>query len=135
MEPQHGLSCPVVVAKSINMQRNYATTTLNDLIAMTEEHLAGVDPLAANLIVAKGIPSLRSLDIGHYQNVVNTWVTDFQHRCLPQWEPCFHERLMTLRTTFDTFAWAWFASTWSLKLGSVIIQTSVTKGNPLHQSI
>jgi hypothetical protein len=91
MNAQCGLSCPVVVADAIDLQRDYATTTLNDLIAMPEAQLAKVDPLAMNLIVAKGIPSLNGLDIAQYQDVVNTWVMDFQQRCLPQWEPYFHE--------------------------------------------
>ncbi|XZE37239.1 transglutaminase family protein [Pirellulaceae bacterium SH501] len=58
---------------------------------MSEDRLAEVDPLAMNLIVANGIPSLSGLDITRYQDIVNTWVTDFQHRCLPQWEPYFHD--------------------------------------------
>jgi|GEM_PF-836136 len=91
MNAQLGLSCPVVVADSIDLGRDFATTTLNDLIAMPEDRLAEVDPLAMNLIVAKGIPSLSGIEIARYQNVVNTWALDFQRRCLPQWEPYFHE--------------------------------------------
>ena len=91
MNTQRGLSCPVVVADSIDWQHDYAATTLNDLIAMSEDRLAEVDPLAMNLVVAKGIPSLSGIDIAQYQNVVNTWVKDFQRRCLPQWEPHFHD--------------------------------------------
>lgn len=91
MNTQCGLSCPVVVADSIDWQRDYATTTLNDLIAMPDDRLAEVDPLAMNLTVAKGIRSLSDIDIAHYQNVLNAWVTDFERRCLPQWEPHFHD--------------------------------------------
>ncbi len=66
MNEQRGLSCPVVVADSIDWQRDYAATTVNDLSAMPEDRLAEVDPLAMNLIIAKGIPSLSGLDVSRY---------------------------------------------------------------------
>jgi hypothetical protein len=58
---------------------------------MTDRELAAVDPLAMNLVVAKGIPALDGLDIGHYQHVLNGCVLDFSQRCLPCWETAFHQ--------------------------------------------
>jgi hypothetical protein len=88
---QHGLSCPVIVPTTIDRQLNYSQITAADLVAMSAEELASVDPLAMNLIVAKGIPQLARLDISHYQQLVDRWVLDLNRRCLPQWEPYFHE--------------------------------------------
>jgi len=91
MKPTRGLACPVMVPSSIDWHRDYSSLTLGQLVAMPPEELAAVDPLAMNLIVAKGIPSLADLNIRRYQEIVNGWVADFSQRCLPQWEPYFHE--------------------------------------------
>ncbi len=91
MAPKHGLSSPVIVADSVDWNRDYSDTQLADLLAMTDEQLAAVDPLAANLVVAKGIPALADLSIHHYQKLVNSWVQDFTNRCLPEWEPYFYK--------------------------------------------
>src|SRR4051812_40958410 len=90
MSPKFGLSSPVIIADSIDWNRNYSDTTLHDLLALTDEQLAAVDPLAMNLLVAKGIASLADLEVWCYQTNLNTWVQDFTVRCLPQWEPFFH---------------------------------------------
>jgi len=90
-KPRCGLSCPVIVAPTIDWDRDYSRTTLADLLCMTDLELAAVDPLAMNLIVAKGVPALQDLDIDLYQLLVNSWLRDFAGRCLPQWEPYFHE--------------------------------------------
>lgn len=39
------------------------------LLALSDDELAQVDPLVMNLLVAKGIPSLAHLDIGRYQRI------------------------------------------------------------------
>ncbi|MCO6455637.1 MAG: hypothetical protein J5I93_10115 [Pirellulaceae bacterium] len=65
--------------------------TVADLAAISDEQLAAVDPLAMNLIVAKGVPSLAALDIRHYQDIVDGWVLELNRRCLPRWEPFFHK--------------------------------------------
>jgi hypothetical protein len=86
----HGLSCPVIVSPEIDWERDYSRTTIYQLLDMSEEELAAVDPLAMNLIVAKGIPELADLEIGRYQQIVNGWVNDFKRRRLPVWETHFH---------------------------------------------
>jgi hypothetical protein len=58
---------------------------------MRDEELAAIDPLAMNLVVAKGIPALDGLDVGHYQQLLDDLVLDFSRRCLPQWELAFHD--------------------------------------------
>src|SRR5262249_15794955 len=58
---------------------------------MTDEQLAAVDPIAMNLLVAKGVPALSELNIDRYQRIVNSWVQDFTARCLPEWKPYFHK--------------------------------------------
>jgi hypothetical protein len=85
-----GLSSPVIVPAEIDWHRDYSKTTLGELVGMTDEELATVDPLAMNLIVAKGVPALADLEIWRYQEIVNALTWDFSQRCLPQWEPHFH---------------------------------------------
>ena len=74
-----------------NWTRDYSNVETRHIIAMTESELSAIDPLAMNLIVAKGIDSLADLDIAHYQSIVNSWTNDFRNRCLPYWEQFFHE--------------------------------------------
>jgi hypothetical protein len=93
----------VIVADSVDWHRNYEDTSLSDLLAMPDEALAAVDPLAMNLVVAKGIPSLADLCIGRCQEIVNAWVRDFIERCLPSWEPYFYEAPQDFRNDIDFF--------------------------------
>jgi hypothetical protein len=103
MLPTRGTSSPVIVSHSVDWNRSYRNTTLSDLLAMTNEQLAAVDPLAMNLLVAKGIPSLEDLDFGDYQSTLNKWVRDFTGRCLPEWEPFFHESPDDFRNDIEFF--------------------------------
>lgn len=91
MTSQRGQSCPVIVPRAIDLQRDYSDWTTAHLAGLTEEQLAAVDPLAMNLIVAKGLPALAHLDIVHYQQLVDGWVLDLNRRCLPRWETYFHQ--------------------------------------------
>ena len=86
-----GLSSPVIVPAEIDWQRDYSRTTLAELVGMSDDELAAVDPLAMNLIVAKGLRALAELDIGRYQDFLNALTMDFARRCLPHWEKFFHE--------------------------------------------
>ena len=88
---RRGLSSPVIVQPSNDVGGDEANLTLGQLVAMSDDQLAVIDPLAMNLVVAKGVPSLASLDLRHYQDIVDTWVLDLTRRCLPHWEPYFHE--------------------------------------------
>lgn len=86
-----GLSSPVIVPAEIDWERDYSKTTLAELVGMTDDELAAVDPLAMNLTVAKGLPALADLDIGRYQDILNALTMDFARRCLPRWEVEFHK--------------------------------------------
>ncbi|MEQ8788180.1 MAG: transglutaminase family protein [Pirellulaceae bacterium] len=81
----------MLVPSRINAGRDYSSVTAEELAALSDEMLAEVDPLAMNLVVANGIPTLAELDIRKYREKLDRWVLDFRGRCLPQWEPFFHE--------------------------------------------
>jgi hypothetical protein len=61
------------------------SATLGELLALQEEELSAVDPLVANLAVAKGVPSLGHLDIMRYQKIVNEWTADLSKQ--GNWTP------------------------------------------------
>lgn len=46
---------------------------LRQLLALTDEELAHLDPLVMNLVVAKTIPGLENLDIDRYVRIVDGW--------------------------------------------------------------
>lgn len=98
-----GLSSPVIVPPRRDFERDYSNTTLGELVSLNDEQLAALDPLAMNLIVAKGIPSLTHLDVSHYQETVRAWVRDFKHRCLPKWERSFHQSPGDFKNDIDYF--------------------------------
>ena len=87
----HGLSSPVLVPAQPNWDMDYAGITAEQLIGLSDEQLAEFDPLAVNLIVAKGIPRLADLDIRHYQHQVNAWAWDFAYEYLPAWTTVFEK--------------------------------------------
>jgi len=62
----------------------------DQLLGLTNEGLAEVDPLATNLLVAQGLPEVGELDIPRYQIIVNDWADEFRDRCLPDWEKHYH---------------------------------------------
>ena len=117
MLPRHGFSCPVAVADAVDWNRDYSKMTLGDLLAMPEEELATVDPLAMNLLVAKGIPELARLDISEYQATVNAWTGDFRRRCLPQWEPFFYESPQDFRNDIRYFRLGMICQYLDLEIG------------------
>lgn len=82
---------PVKVPNNPNWEADYSQLRTASLIALTDEQLCQIDPLAINLLVAKDLPKLRLLEISKYQLQVNIWANDFRERCLPLWEPYFHE--------------------------------------------
>lgn len=90
MAVRRGLSLPVALPARVDAARDYSKSRTLELAARTDAELATVDPVAMNLVVAKGIPTLAELDIGRYQRIVDDWVADFLVRCLPRWTPYFH---------------------------------------------
>lgn len=86
----HGMSSPVLAPAEPAWRRDYAGVTTDHLLALTDQQLAAVDPLAMNLIVAREIPSLARLDLNEYQDTVNRWALEFATNCLPNWQFAFH---------------------------------------------
>jgi len=62
--------------------------TVDELLGLSAEQLLEIDPLAMNLIVANGIPSLANLDIGKYVSQADEWAADIRDR-LPRMEAHF----------------------------------------------
>lgn len=54
----------------------------SELLALSEVELAQVDPVEMNLLVAKSIPSLDGLDIGHYQRMADNMAEDVRQKLL-----------------------------------------------------
>lgn len=98
-----GLSCPVIVADQIDWRRDYSRITLGELYSLSSIDLAAIDPLAMNLIVARGIPALAGLEIFHYQEAVNDWTSIFSRKYLPALERFFHESPSDFRNDIRYF--------------------------------
>ena len=58
------------------------TASLWQLLDLTDEELERTDLVAMNIIVAKGIPSLKELDIEHYCRIVDEWTEQFRNDLL-----------------------------------------------------
>ncbi len=98
-----GISSPVLVPERCEWNRGYSAVTFGEFLAMRPAELGEVDPLALNLAVAREIPSLSSLEVSAYQRILNEWTDDFRTRCLPQWEPYFHDAPEDFRSDIDFF--------------------------------
>jgi hypothetical protein len=81
----------VVVPAQPNWDLDYSGITAEQLVGLSDEQLAEFDPLAVNLIVAKGVPRLADLDIRRYQIQVNAWAWDFAKQYLPAWTKVFQK--------------------------------------------
>lgn len=66
------------------------SATVWQLLALTDDAIEQVDLVAANLLVARGIPSLSHLDINRYCRIVDGWTEQFAVE-LPQLEAMFHQ--------------------------------------------
>jgi hypothetical protein len=86
-----GHVCPVLVPESPVWNADYTGVTTDQLVALTDEQLAEVDPLVVNLIVAKDIPSLSNLDLWRYQQQVNEWAYEFATQYLPWCEETYQQ--------------------------------------------
>jgi hypothetical protein len=62
------------------MSANNNWPTLRQMVGMTDEELASVDPVVMNLVVAKGIPSLSTIDVSKYVRLANDWATDLRRQ-------------------------------------------------------
>lgn len=108
---------PILVAAEIDCWRDYSKMEFRHLLAMNEDELSTVDPLVMNLLVAKEIDGLKTLDIARYQATVNGWVEDFRTRCLPYWETFFHEAPGDFRNDIRNFRLGMVCQYIDLELG------------------
>lgn len=70
-----GLAVAVLPAlsRSVHLRKPFADLTAIDLVALPDADLDRLDPLVVNLIVAREIPGLESLDIDRYVKIVDHW--------------------------------------------------------------
>lgn len=54
---------PAFLTASIDAKRDYSSYSVRTFLGMDDEQLAQVDPLAMNLVVAREIPQLASLEM------------------------------------------------------------------------
>ena len=132
-----GVKSPVLVADQIDWLRDYSATKVGHLLGMSNRQLAAVDPLVMNLLVAKDLPSLASLDISRYQETVNQWTEDFLSRCLPHWEPHFYDAPQDFDNHLGLFRLGMVCQYLDLEIGITYIpeQRNVKKilyTNPSH---
>ncbi len=84
------------------MQDHEPWPTVAQFLAYSDEALAGVDPVVANLVVAKGIPALSGLDIGRYVRLADEWAADLQSK-MPAEEAEFRRAPGDWRNDIDLF--------------------------------
>ncbi len=89
-QPALGDFHPVIHPKVPDWRTSERFTRTEQLLALTDQELAEVDPLAANLLVAQEMPEVGPLHILRYQQTLNAWADDFRARCLPKWEQTYH---------------------------------------------
>jgi hypothetical protein len=76
--------------------------TARAIAALTDPELSALDPVVMNLSVAREIPSLADLDIGHYVSVVDGWAADLHNR-MPVLEADFRKTPEDWRDDIDFF--------------------------------
>ncbi|MDQ3330266.1 MAG: hypothetical protein M3552_06400 [Planctomycetota bacterium] len=93
------LDAPASAAQSSRSRR---IQWADDLLSLSDEEFAAVDPLVMNLLVAKGIPSQADLDIERYRRMADLWAIDIARR-LPQLEQEFHATPQDWNNDIDEF--------------------------------
>ena len=104
-----GVRSPVLVASDLDWSRDYSNFSIWKALDCSEVELAAIDPLALNLVVARGIKSLSSIDVCYYQRIVNDLAIDFRDRCLPEWEPFFFQNPHDFHNDLDFFRFGMLA--------------------------
>ncbi len=84
------------------VQNRESWPTLGQLLCLSNHELATVDPVVMNLVVAKGIPALADLDIGHYVRLADQWADDLRNR-MPALEADFHAAPRDWNEDIDLF--------------------------------
>ena len=83
--------------------------TVDQLVALPNDELAKVDPVVMNLVVAKGIPALGNLDIGHYVGLADHWAAEIEQH-IPAGDANFYRNPERLQNDLDfsRLAVAWW---------------------------
>ena len=76
--------------KESAQQHKESWPTAEQLVGLSNEELARVDPVVMNLAVAKGIPSLADLNVGEYVRLADAWADDLRAR-MPAMEEGFSD--------------------------------------------
>jgi hypothetical protein len=75
---------------------------LGQLLSLSNGELGQMDPVVMNLAVARGVPALANLDIGHYVQLADRWADDLQTR-MPGMETEFRQSPEDWRNDLDFF--------------------------------
>ena len=62
----------------ISRSKNVSDLTTANLLSLTDTELANLDPLVMNLVVAKEVPELQTIDIERYAKIVDRWAQAIQ---------------------------------------------------------
>jgi hypothetical protein len=84
------------------MQDRQSWPTLESFLSLSNEELGKVDPVVLNLVVAKGIPALAELDIGHYVRIADDWANDLKAH-MPSLEVQFSQTPQYWKNDIDFF--------------------------------
>ncbi len=76
--------------------------SVEHFLSLSNEELDKVDPVVMNLVVAKWIPALSDLDIGHYIRLADEWANDLQAR-MPALEVQFYQTPQHWKNDIDFF--------------------------------
>jgi hypothetical protein len=79
-----------------------AWSLLGQLLSLSNDELGQVDPVVMNLAVARGVPALADLDIGHYVQLADRWADDLRAR-MPSMEAEFRQSPQDWRNDLDFF--------------------------------
>ena len=82
------------------MQDQASWPTVDQLLSLSNEELGSVDPVVMNLAVAKGIPALAALDIGHYVELADKWAGEIE-RNIPAGDANFHRQPALWKNDLD----------------------------------
>jgi len=104
-----GKRSPVLMASELDWNRDYSQFSIWKALDCSDAELAAIDPLALNLVVARRIQSLSTIDICYYQRIVNDLAIDFRDRCLPEWEPFFFQNPDDFHNDLDFFRFGMLA--------------------------
>lgn len=82
------------------MQDQAFWPTVDQLLSLSNEELGSVDPVVMNLVVAKGVPALADLDIGHYVQLADRWAGEIE-QSIPACDANFYRQPALWKNDLD----------------------------------